>query len=68
MGGMDRLGMCRVETFIGTRSPSNQYRMYRYIVDELPGVIASNFPVDISRSSVFGHSMGGHGALVIAFR
>jgi S-formylglutathione hydrolase len=44
------------------------YRMYSYVVDELPGVIAAHFPADMARQSVFGHSMGGHGALTIALR
>ncbi|HEY0192876.1 MAG TPA: S-formylglutathione hydrolase [Kofleriaceae bacterium] len=43
------------------------YRMYSYVVDELPAVIARHFPVD-DRRGIFGHSMGGHGALVIALR
>lgn len=43
--------------------------MYSYIVNELPSVIKSNFPnADTSRSSIMGHSMGGHGALVIGLR
>lgn len=41
--------------------------MYEYVTQELPGII-STFPVDMSRSSLCGHSMGGHGALVVAFR
>lgn len=44
------------------------YRMYDYIVDELPALINSNFSVDSQRVGIFGHSMGGHGALVIALR
>ncbi len=44
------------------------YQMYDYIVDELPKVIAANLPVDPARQSLFGHSMGGHGALVIGLR
>ena len=44
------------------------YRMYSYILDELPGVVAANFAVDITREGIFGHSMGGHGALVMALR
>ena len=47
---------------------SASYKMYSYIVDDLPGVIAQNFPVDTQRSGIFGHSMGGHGALVIGLR
>ncbi|VAX35364.1 S-formylglutathione hydrolase [hydrothermal vent metagenome] len=44
------------------------YRMYDYIVNELPELIASNFSADLLRLSIFGHSMGGHGALTIALR
>ena len=44
------------------------YRMYSYVVHELPAVIARAFPVDAGRSGIFGHSMGGHGALVAALR
>lgn len=45
------------------------YMMYSYIVNELPNVIKENFPnADTSRSSIMGHSMGGHGALTIALR
>ena len=38
------------------------------MVDELPALIAENFPADMSRQGVFGHSMGGHGALTMAFK
>ncbi len=52
-----------------TASPwSSSYRMYSYIVEELPQIIAANFQVETGRSGIFGHSMGGHGALVIGFR
>ena len=44
------------------------YRMYSYVLEDLPAVIAANFPVDMSREGIFGHSMGGHGALVMALR
>jgi len=40
--------------------------MYDYIVAELPALIQMNFPVAQGRESIFGHSMGGHGALTIA--
>jgi S-formylglutathione hydrolase len=43
--------------------------MYDYILNELPAVVAENFKsVDTSNMSIFGHSMGGHGALVLALR
>jgi len=44
------------------------YRMYSYVLEDLPAVVAANFPVDMSREGIFGHSMGGHGALVMALR
>jgi len=44
------------------------YQMYSYVVDELPALIAAEFPVDCQRASISGHSMGGHGALVIALK
>lgn len=52
-----------------TKAPwSINYRMYSYIRDELPGVITAHFPADMSRQSIFGHSMGGHGAMMGALR
>lgn len=44
------------------------YQMYSYIVQELPALIAEHFPVQSDRQGIFGHSMGGHGALVCALR
>lgn len=45
------------------------YRMYDYVANELPALIAaSDLPLDSKRCSISGHSMGGHGALVIALR
>ena len=41
------------------------YRMRSYIADELPAVIAAHFPADLTRQSIMGHSMGGHGALTL---
>lgn len=52
-----------------TQAPwSNYYNMYSYIVEELPNLIAANFPIDVNKQGIFGHSMGGHGALVCAIR
>jgi S-formylglutathione hydrolase len=49
-----------------TQAPwSRHYRMYDYVLSELPQLIEDNFPVSDKRS-VSGHSMGGHGALVLA--
>ncbi len=44
------------------------FRMYSYVTRELPALIAEHFPVDMARHGVFGHSMGGHGALTLALR
>ncbi len=44
------------------------YKMRAYIERELPDLIAANFPVDMSRQGITGHSMGGHGALTIGLR
>jgi S-formylglutathione hydrolase len=44
------------------------YRMYSYVTEELPALIAANFPADMARQGIFGHSMGGHGALTIALK
>ncbi len=46
---------------------SDYYNMYDYITKELTQIINDNFPVDSNRVSITGHSMGGHGALIIAF-
>lgn len=52
-----------------TQAPwSQSYRMYDYIVDELPKVINQHFPVNSQQCGIFGHSMGGHGALTIGLR
>lgn len=45
-----------------------RFRMHAHVVDELPKLIAENFPADTSRSGISGHSMGGHGALTIALK
>lgn len=47
---------------------SKHYRMYSYVTRELPAVIAASFPGSPERQGIFGHSMGGHGALVCALR
>jgi S-formylglutathione hydrolase len=52
-----------------TQAPyAERFNMHRYVVEELPALVARHFPVDAARSSIFGHSMGGHGALTIALR
>ena len=44
------------------------YRMDSYILNELSDLVAEEFPVDMNRQGIFGHSMGGHGALTMALR
>ena len=49
-----------------TQAPfARHYAMWTYVTDELPALVAANFAVDLSRQSIMGHSMGGHGALTI---
>jgi S-formylglutathione hydrolase len=45
---------------------SRNYRMWSYVTDELPALVAAEFPADTGRQAITGHSMGGHGALTIA--
>jgi len=47
---------------------SANYHMGRYVSTELPRLIEAHFPVSTERRGIFGHSMGGHGALVTALR
>lgn len=48
---------------------SQRYRMYTYVTEELPALIDESFPTKgASHRSVFGHSMGGHGALIVGLR
>lgn len=47
---------------------AKHYRMRSYIEDELPAIIAAEFPANADRQGITGHSMGGHGALTIALR
>ena len=52
-----------------TQAPwAEHFQMYSYITDELPKLIFGNFPADASRQGIFGHSMGGHGALTIGLK
>ena len=44
------------------------YQMYSYVTQELPQLIQANFPVLTNKQSIFGHSMGGHGALICALK
>lgn len=47
---------------------AEHYQMYSYITEELPGLIAEQFRADMDRQGIFGHSMGGHGAMTIALK
>ena len=52
-----------------TKEPYKQnYQMYSYITSELLALVTSSFPVDQDKLGIFGHSMGGHGALTIALK
>jgi S-formylglutathione hydrolase len=52
-----------------TQAPwAKHYRMYSYVRDELRETVVNELPVDGSRLGIFGHSMGGHGALMLALR
>ncbi len=52
-----------------TETPwAENYRMYTYITQELPAFISQHFRVDMGRQGIFGHSMGGHGAMTIALK
>ena len=52
-----------------TQEPwSGHYRMYSYVTRELPEIVRARFPALAERQGIFGHSMGGHGALVCALR
>jgi S-formylglutathione hydrolase len=42
------------------------FRMWDYLADDLPAVLAAGFPLDMDRQAITGHSMGGHGALTLA--
>ena len=47
---------------------AERYRMETYVARELRGLVEEHFPVDAARQGLFGHSMGGHGALTLALR
>ena len=52
-----------------TQEPyARNYRMWTYVTEELPALVAAEFPVDLDRQGITGHSMGGHGALTVALR
>ena len=45
---------------------ASNYRMWTYVTEELPALVAAEFPVDMGAQAITGHSMGGHGALTVA--
>lgn len=52
-----------------TQDPwAEHFHMRRYVEEELPALVAGNFPVDMDRQGISGHSMGGHGALTVSLR
>jgi S-formylglutathione hydrolase len=64
--GADDFGLGAGFYVDATQPPwSANYRMWSYVTEELPALVAANFPVDVARQSIMGHSMGGHGALTI---
>lgn len=52
-----------------TRSPwRDHYQMYSYLTGELQALVIAEFPADVARQGITGHSMGGHGALTIGLK
>jgi S-formylglutathione hydrolase len=52
-----------------TQKPwSQHYRMWSYVTEDLPALVGAEFPIDMNRQAITGHSMGGHGALTAALR
>ncbi|MEM8778396.1 MAG: S-formylglutathione hydrolase, partial [Cyanobacteria bacterium P01_G01_bin.49] len=47
---------------------NKHYQMYDYVVEELPKLVADLFPIKVDKQGIFGHSMGGHGALICALK
>ncbi len=47
---------------------AEHYQMYTYITEELPNFVSQHFRMDMDRQGIFGHSMGGHGAMTIALK
>ncbi len=47
---------------------AENYQMYSYVAEELPNFVSQHFRMDMDRQGIFGHSMGGHGAMTIALK
>ena len=56
--------------YINASNPpwDTNYRMEDYVVNELFELVGEQFPADLDKAGVFGHSMGGHGAITLAFK
>jgi S-formylglutathione hydrolase len=68
-GGATDLGLGAGFYVNATQSPWRaHYRMYDYIVDELPGLLKNDHRLDLAKMAISGHSMGGHGAITIALK
>lgn len=64
--GSDDFGRAAGFYINATKAPwSEAYKMENYIVEELYDSLPSEFPLDKSKVSIMGHSMGGHGALTL---
>jgi S-formylglutathione hydrolase len=47
---------------------ASHFKMWSYVTEELPALVGAEFPADMERQGIMGHSMGGHGALTVALR
>ncbi|MDQ3143674.1 MAG: S-formylglutathione hydrolase [Pseudomonadota bacterium] len=47
---------------------ARNFNMASYVMGELPALVAEQFPIDLERQAICGHSMGGHGALTLALK
>ena len=60
-------GRGQASTSTPPRAPwSPHFRMWDYVAEDLPALLAAEFPLDMERQAITGHSMGGHGALTLA--
>jgi S-formylglutathione hydrolase len=67
--GLEEIGPSAGYYLDATERPwAPHYRMRSYVEGELPEVIAANFPADMARQGMCGHSMGGHGSLTVSLR
>ncbi len=60
---------CGAGFYVDATEPGYEhFQMHAYLTAELPALVAEHFPADMARQGVFGHSMGGHGALTLALK